>query len=466
MLFSILSFSQEQPPNQNFENWVGTDSLVNWNSAVFYDAGFPIGVLRIPLATRDDNSIQGSYAVKMETQDVYNSGTIAPGMIMLGNLNLENEEMPISGGIPFADRPLGLSVFTKYTPANNDTAYLFAYMTKWNEATQTSDTIGGTMYYFTDTIAEYTELLLPFIYQSVDTCDTLNIIFTSSSPFAPQVGSTLFVDSLQMVYEMTAFPTLALPATDVTETEFTANWVPSPYSFDYYLDVATDSNFVNPVVGYDNVVVDTNFLVVTPPTKTQEYFYRVRVKYGDTAVSVNSNVISTQYFSLNPPVCLIATDTTSTSFTANWTKCDEALSYNLEVASDETFSTLVSGYDPINTTDTTHSVTGLIAGGTYYYRVKTIYSAGESVYSNIVMVSTIDGLDKINNLTDYLIKDNSIILNNLPNNATINIYDITGKTYFNAHINSNKIEIPISDKGVYLLEVKTQDEVWRLKFTM
>ncbi len=464
--FSIVSLSQEpQAPNSNFENWDSLDSLIDWNSAVFIDLGPPVGVIRIPMAEQESADVfEGDYAVKMETKDYM--GYTVPGMMQLGQLN--SQEFIIEGGYPFEARPMGMSVFAKYNPAENDTAMVFAYMTKYNQANNSTDTIGATVYPIWDTIADYTELLMPFVYESADTCDTINIVFMSTNPLNMKIGSVLWVDSLRLKYSIDAYPTLALPASDVTDTSFIANWTPSPYSFEYYLDVASDSNFIDILPGYDNIVVDTfNFYVHIPETQQgqEEYFYRVRVKYADTATSINSNVI--KVLPSYPTECLPATNITGNSFQANWRQIQRAENYLLDIATDENFNNYISGYQAFNTgQDTTHLVTNLDPDTEYFYRVKTIYPAGESPYSNVVNVLTLVNLHKILDYKYYFVKNKSLYLFNLAKNSNVLIYDVNGRLIYSENANTDNLEVPFSHTGVYLVIIKKDNNIWRLKISL
>ena len=471
ILLSFLSFGQTQIPNSNFENWTSAessnDSLVNWNNSIYYDTEIPlVGIVRVQLAVRESTNIQqGDYAVKMETKEIVingvSSGIIAPGMITLGDIDIENKE--IGGGIPFTDRPLGLSVFTEYYPVNNDTAYIVAYLTKWNTTEQTTDTIGFTGYYFTDTISEYTQQLLPFVYLSEEEPDTLNMFFTSSGESLNE-GSTFYIDSLSMLYEMVPFPTFALPATEVSDTSFVASWFPTPNAENYYLDVATDSLFTNPITGFDDLDVYTVTYEVQIPEDFQghdNYYYRVKVNYTNTT-SIYSNVI--KVLPTYPTICLPATEIGSESFRAHWTKAVGASSYNLDVATDIEFTTFVSTYENFNVNDTTYVVTGLDVGTNYFYRIKTVYPQGTSPYSNIIGLLTVN-LFEFQDFTTYTIKEKTLFLYEIPLNSDIYIYDVTGRLYFETHTNEEEITIPLPITGVYLLEIRNNKEIWRLKFT-
>lgn len=469
----IVSFlyvnSQTQVPNGNFENWLtvstANDSLEGWTNAIYYDLGYPLGVVRIATAEQESSDVfQGNYSVKMETKDLY--GNTVPGMMQLGQFNLTNDDMEISGGYPFADRPIGISFYAKYTPAGSDSAYMYAYMTKYDEANNSTDTIAMTAYFFTDTIVDYTQILMPFAYMSEEIPDTINILFISTNPLDMKVGSTLWVDSLQMKYDIDAYPTLAIAATEITDTSFTANWFPSMYSNEYYLDVASDSIFLNLITGYDNLLVTSyspTVYIPEPEQGAENYFYRVRVKYGDTATSVNSNVIPVNL--AYPTVCLPASEISSGSFRANWLSKDNAESYNLQVSNNAEFTDFVSGYENLNLIDTTTVVSGLQPNSDYYYRVQVVYGYGLSPFSNVINQATVR-INTVENFSSYYVKNNILYLNNVPANSEITIYDASGKIFFNEHISSENSEILIPQNGVYIGIIKNSNKSFRFKFSL
>lgn len=471
VLILIVAFfygnSQTQVPNANFENWhtisTSNDSLEGWNAAVFFDVGFPIGVLRIPTAERESVEVfQGNYAVKMETKNMY--GFTVPGMMQLGRLLLSDDDLDIVGGIPFADRPLGISFYAKYSPAVSDSAFMFAYSTKYNDATETTDTIGATFYTITETLSDFTQILLPFVYQSDEMPDTLNIIFLSTNPLNMKVGSTLWVDSLQMKYDVDAYPTLAFPATDITDTSFTANWLPSVYSTEYFLDVATDQNFENIIPEFDDLLVNSFAYSVIIPQANQNadnYYYRVRVKYGDTATSVNSNVETVKL--AYPTICLSATQITAQSFKANWLSKNLAESYNLQVAKDAEFTDFVLGFENYNLIDTSFVVSGLEPVSDYYYRVQVVYSFATSPFSNIMSLNTLN-LKTVDNFTSYYVKNNILFISDLVVNSQIDIFDVLGKNIISLQCNSTSVEIPISVSGTYIVLISNKYKKNSFKF--
>lgn len=92
---------------------------------------------------------------------------------------------------------------------------------------------------------------------------------------------------------------VALPATQISTSGFTANWNASASATGYLLDVANDLGFLNPVAGYSSLDVSNVILYpVAGLTDNKPYYYRVRA-YNSNAESDNSNVIALNTLPLN-----------------------------------------------------------------------------------------------------------------------------------------------------------------------
>jgi len=161
-------------------------------------------------------------------------------------------------------------------------------------------------------------------------------------------------------------------------------------------DILITGSHATYVPGYKDTVVSDTSLAVTGLSPNTTYYYRVRAVDGDT-ISPNSNIItvttSTDTTAAPLPLEVVATpatDTTSTSFTANWKPTLGAVSYRLDVATTDDFSgTFVAGYEDILVNDTLQSVTGLAANTTYYYRVRAFDGDAMSPNSNTITVTTL-----------------------------------------------------------------------------
>lgn len=109
------------------------------------------------------------------------------------------------------------------------------------------------------------------------------------------------------------------------------------------------------------------------------YYFRVRAIDGG-GPSLSSAVATVVLLPAIPKVRL-ATNVTFTSFTANWQTSGIADHFYVDVAADSTFDSLVyvnqdAGLNKFLT------ITGLIGGGSYYYRVRGSNSAGTSLNSS------------------------------------------------------------------------------------
>ncbi len=98
--------------------------------------------------------------------------------------------------------------------------------------------------------------------------------------------------SVELPEDGTPDSPVALDATNVGYTSFSANWEASDLATGYYLDVATDSLFTAPVSGFDGLDVG---LVLTYSvqalTQGTAYYYRIRA-YNTSDTSTYSNTIT------------------------------------------------------------------------------------------------------------------------------------------------------------------------------
>ena len=89
------------------------------------------------------------------------------------------------------------------------------------------------------------------------------------------------------------------------------------------------------------------------------------------------------------PTVSAASSITSSSFSAHWSTVTGATKYYLDVATDNAFSGFVSGYNNLDVGNvTSYSVTGLTAGSTYYYRVRSYNAVGTSGNSSTITTTT------------------------------------------------------------------------------
>ncbi|WP_115815063.1 LamG-like jellyroll fold domain-containing protein [Flavobacterium aquicola] len=168
---------------------------------------------------------------------------------------------------------------------------------------------------------------------------------------------------------------------------FTANWGASTGALNYFLDVATDSGFTNFVAGFNNLNVGnvTNYVVTGVPPG--DIYYRVS-KQSSCGVSAYSNTITYATLQINAPTAVVATDLLCNGFTANWNAVTGATAYHLDVSTNSSFSTFVTGYNNLAVGNVTSLVISSLASGfTYYYRVRSSNAAcSMATPSNVISV--------------------------------------------------------------------------------
>ena len=456
LLFSgtIIQAQVVQLPNSDFENWEDINHATDWNSYDF--------LYIYHTAEQSTDASHGTYGVKLETQSVAGLGEI-PGLILLGEIDMETY-MP-EGGVPFTGRPTGISFDYKYDPMPNDSMIMLLIMTKWNEGTNSRDTIAGTFFTQNEEVATYTKTIQPIFYQSIEEPDTINVGFISSGQ-TPVAGSVLYVDSITMRYGFIPFPTLCLPATNKTPTSFTANWLPFPTAISYYIDVAYDPDFTTYLDGYENLqlfgLLFETFIDIED-IETNIYYYRVRVNYG-TEVSDNSNVIAVPL----PTISTEATNITHNSFTANWDAVDNATNYRIDLATDENFENFIPDYENretglVNSID----ISNLNSETEYFYRIKVDYNSNISINSNTISLTT-EIYEKIetteNNPFNIFSNNSSIfITTNYPQDALAQIFDLSGKIIVEKNITKTNTEININRTGLYIVKIITNNNIYTNK---
>ena len=89
------------------------------------------------------------------------------------------------------------------------------------------------------------------------------------------------------------------------------------------------------------------------------------------------------------PTASTGTNITFTAFDANWNAVIGATSYYLDVATNATFTSFVSGFNGLNAGNVvTYSIIGLTCNTTYYYRVRANNACSTSASSNTITVTT------------------------------------------------------------------------------
>ncbi|MFN8267542.1 MAG: T9SS type A sorting domain-containing protein [Chitinophagales bacterium] len=156
----------------------------------------------------------------------------------------------------------------------------------------------------------------------------------------------------------------------------------SPAAPTYQWQRATDAAFT---AGLTNV--GTNSPIYDPDNSLPSGTYYFRRKVTDACATIAySNTIQIniiQDISATTPTATAATSGACTRLKANWNAVAGATSYRLDVATDASFSSIVSGFNDLNVGNVTSYDLNLPLG-TYYYRVRAVNACFTSLNSNVI----------------------------------------------------------------------------------
>jgi len=117
-----------------------------------------------------------------------------------------------------------------------------------------------------------------------------------------------------------------------------------------------------------------------------KYTFRYKKESNSTIISISSR----RNTSIATAKCITDLKASSTSFSAialSWSNVANATSYQVQQASNSTFTNNLVTMSPSPTTNS-YSATGLTAGNTYYYRVQPIGASGTACTSNVANATT------------------------------------------------------------------------------
>jgi hypothetical protein len=186
--------SLEPFPNGGFENWndIASDEPDGgwFTSNLFNTPGDP-GVTK----TADAHS--GNYAIRLENKPIL-FGPVGT-FVIFGELGPNG---PV-GNFPLLNLPKKITGFYKYAPMGNDSSLFLTLFSKWNAATQVSDSIAG-LRISLPPAANYTAFELPFDFDWPAQPDTMMFGFSPSfidnDTSVSVIGSVLQVDELAIEF--------------------------------------------------------------------------------------------------------------------------------------------------------------------------------------------------------------------------------------------------------------------------
>lgn len=207
---AIIAFAfngTAQAPDLMFENWANVpfstiQDPVGWASLnALTLVGTAQSVYKETVAPN-----QGLISAEIRTVDVvgaaipnpYTSGDIdTAGILVMGTINISPPGL--SYGKPMTGRPSTLAFTCKYSPMPGDSAFVLAYLTKYNGSSR--DTIAWGKYATGATTTSYAANSLTMNYDpgfSTVVADTM-LVFASSSVYShpgAKIGSTFYIDAM------------------------------------------------------------------------------------------------------------------------------------------------------------------------------------------------------------------------------------------------------------------------------
>jgi transposase-like protein len=180
-------------------------------------------------------------------------------------------------------------------------------------------------------------------------------------------------------------PALRAPASNATGvviTSPTLSWTKSPFASSYRVQLSTTPDFASFVVN-DSNVADTSRTAGTLTASTT-YYWRVNAK--NVAGTSSFSAMGTFTTAIAPPASAPTQLAPSNSFSGLplpavflWRKAAGATSYRLQISRQSGFTTL--DLDDSTLTDTTRSVSGLLASTLHYWRLRAQNAGGASAYN-------------------------------------------------------------------------------------
>lgn len=179
-------------------------------------------------------------------------------------------------------------------------------------------------------------------------------------------------------------------------TSFDAKWNAHPLATDYIIDISTSSTFSTTLSGYQGLSVGNVTTFNVPGLIQGTYYYRVRatIVSGCITTTPNSYTVNVPLGAPVATTALTATGLTCNSFNVNWNWGSGADTYYLDVWTESTFASgnEVPGYANLNVGNNVYAtVTGVVGGTQYYYRVRTSNGCATSNSSNTITATTISG---------------------------------------------------------------------------
>jgi hypothetical protein len=174
--------------------WTSANKVVDLNPAIYPQLLF-----------KTEDSHSGNYAAKAVTNEAIGmpilTGSLSTGVF---TVNLDNPLKSMIVGVPYKSKPTRFQGYYKYFPVDGDSCEIRTSLTRWNTETKKKDKVGEAIFRTTETIADYTFFDFEVVYFMSGNPDTIDMVFAASAGgeyFIGGVGSTIFVDDFNLIFE-------------------------------------------------------------------------------------------------------------------------------------------------------------------------------------------------------------------------------------------------------------------------
>lgn len=342
----------------------------------------------------------GVYPKNAELYDVTTNSWVAAGSLTTGRsvcsaTQLTNGKVLIVGGETYNGTYTYFASAELYDPTTNDWSAVSSLSTARSEHTSELLSNGKVLVTggrLSNTFYARSELYDPTANSwSTGTALTMSSGRISFSTTILPSGSVIatggqsssgYLASVE-IYDLIPNKPTGQSTTNVIQTSITVNWGAVSDATGYFLDVATDSGFTSFVGDLNNKNIgNVTSYSVTGLAAGTSYYYRLKA-YNSDGVSAYSTTV-TQITIPATPTASTSTSPTTSGLTANWGFVNSATGYRLDVSTDSTFSTFVTGYNNKDVGNVTSYALSGLTGTTYYYRVRAYNTGGTSPNSNSI----------------------------------------------------------------------------------
>lgn len=204
--------SLAQVPNGGFENWTDMGTYLDPDGWITFN-GLTSLAGASPSCEQGSPGAVGNYYATVTTQNT--AFGVIQGILTTGDGTTGQT------GFAFSSRPAAFTGKWQYGIQPQDTGLVVVYLTKWNNATQNSDSVGGGAVQLLGSLSGWQNMNIPITYFSSADPDTAFVMIASSLN-APVEGSFVKVDDLSLgistgVAQLDQVPGLRIwpsPATD------------------------------------------------------------------------------------------------------------------------------------------------------------------------------------------------------------------------------------------------------------